>query len=108
MTFKASRPHRHPQPLLFFSPELHSQSPYLPSSSAPHSTHRSAHPRSSFWEGQYIRLELIRVNDLPLPSRRIPAGIFVTINGDWKRRWKSAVRVPSSDDSEMLGDIVIL
>jgi len=60
------------------------------------------------WEGQYIRLELIRVNDLPLPSGRIPAGIFVTINGDWKRRWKSAVRVPSSDDSEMLGDIVFL
>ncbi|KAG2094539.1 CHAT domain-containing protein [Suillus cothurnatus] len=59
-------------------------------------------------EGRSIRLELIRVNNLPLPSRRIPAGFYVTINADSKRRWKSAVRVASSDESEVLGDIVIL
>ncbi|KAG2033439.1 CHAT domain-containing protein [Suillus americanus] len=61
------------------------------------------------WEGQYIRLELIRVNDLPLPSERIPAGFYVSINvDDSKKRWKSAVRVVSSDESEVLGDTVIL
>ncbi|KAG1844816.1 CHAT domain-containing protein [Suillus subalutaceus] len=62
----------------------------------------------SSWEGRYIRLELIRVNDLPLPSERIPAGFYVSINVDSRRRWKSPVRVLSSDESEVLGDIVIL
>jgi hypothetical protein len=51
---------------------------------------------------------VIRVNDLPLPSERIPAGFYVSINIDPKRRWKSPVRVVSSDKSDMLGDIVIL
>ncbi|KAG1774737.1 CHAT domain-containing protein [Suillus placidus] len=61
------------------------------------------------WEGQYIRLELIRVNDFPLPSERMPAGFYVSINVDSSlMRWKSAVRIGSSDESEVLGDIVIL
>ncbi|KAG2111892.1 hypothetical protein BD769DRAFT_1778846 [Suillus cothurnatus] len=60
------------------------------------------------WEGRYIRLQLIRINDLPLPSERIPAGFYVSINIDSKRRWKSPVRVISSDKSDVLGDIVIL
>ncbi|KAG2339504.1 TPR-like protein [Suillus weaverae] len=55
-------------------------------------------------DGQSIRLELIRVNHLPVPSGREPAGIYVSIDIDSKRRWKSPVRVPSSDDSDMLGD----
>ncbi|KAG1780660.1 CHAT domain-containing protein [Suillus placidus] len=59
-------------------------------------------------QGRYIRLELIRINDLPLPSERIPAGFYVSINVDSKRHWKSPVRVVSSDESEVLGDIVIL
>ncbi|KAG2344404.1 hypothetical protein BDR05DRAFT_183681 [Suillus weaverae] len=59
-------------------------------------------------QGQCIRLELIRVNDLALPSERIPAGFYVTINVNSKRRWKSPVRVVSSDKSGVLGDIVIL
>ncbi|KAG2139385.1 CHAT domain-containing protein [Suillus cothurnatus] len=59
-------------------------------------------------EGQYIRLELIRINNLPLPSERIPAGFCVSINVDSTRRWKSAIRVVSSDKSEVLGDVVIL
>ncbi|KAG2339512.1 hypothetical protein BDR05DRAFT_1062110, partial [Suillus weaverae] len=58
-------------------------------------------------DGQSIRLELIRVNDLPVPSEREPAGIYVYIDGDSNRRWKSPVRVPS-DGSDMLGDTVIL
>ncbi|KAG2339946.1 hypothetical protein BDR05DRAFT_1002877 [Suillus weaverae] len=59
-------------------------------------------------EGKYIRLELIRVNNLPLPSERIPAGFYVPINVDPRRRWTSAVRVVSSDESEVLGDTVLL
>ncbi|KAG2362555.1 hypothetical protein BDR07DRAFT_1406623 [Suillus spraguei] len=60
---------------------------YLPSSS----THRPAHftppcyyalfivvPGS--WEGQYNTLELIRVNNLSLPSERVSAGFYVSIN----------------------------
>ncbi|KAG1818655.1 CHAT domain-containing protein [Suillus subaureus] len=68
--------------------------------------HRTIMPGSL--EDRYIRLELIRVKDLPLPSERIPAGFYVSINVDSKRRWKSAVRVVSSDEFEVLGDIVIL
>ncbi|KAG1775549.1 CHAT domain-containing protein [Suillus placidus] len=59
-------------------------------------------------DSQSIRLELIRVNDLPVPSGRTPAGFYVSINVDSSRRWKSPVRVPSSDDFDMLGDTVIL
>ncbi|KAG2094535.1 CHAT domain-containing protein [Suillus cothurnatus] len=59
-------------------------------------------------KGRSVRLELIRVNNLRLPSERIPAGFYVTIDADSKRRWKSAVRVVSSNESEVLGDIVIL
>ncbi|KAG1883329.1 CHAT domain-containing protein [Suillus subluteus] len=59
------------------------------------------------WEGQYIRLELIRVNNLPLPSRRIHTGFYVSINVD-SRCWRSPVRVVSSYKSDVLGDIVIL
>ncbi|KAG1832311.1 CHAT domain-containing protein [Suillus subalutaceus] len=59
------------------------------------------------WEGQYIRLELIRVNNLPLPSRRIHTGFYVSIHVD-SRYWRSPVRVVSSYKSDVLGDIVIL
>ncbi|KAG1775489.1 CHAT domain-containing protein [Suillus placidus] len=59
-------------------------------------------------EGQCIRLELIRLNDLPLPSDRIPAGFYVSVNVDLRRRWKSPVRVLSSDEAELLGDVVTL
>ncbi|KAG2109160.1 CHAT domain-containing protein [Suillus cothurnatus] len=63
---------------------------------------------SGSFEGRSVRLELIRVNNLPLPSERIPAGFYVAINVDSKRRRKSAVRVVSSDKYQVLGDIVIL
>ncbi|KAG1771926.1 CHAT domain-containing protein [Suillus placidus] len=59
-------------------------------------------------EDRYIKLEFIRINYLPLPSERVPAGFLVSINVDSRRRWKSAVRVVSSDESKVLGDIVIL
>ncbi|KIK42397.1 hypothetical protein CY34DRAFT_145932, partial [Suillus luteus UH-Slu-Lm8-n1] len=62
----------------------------------------------SSWEGQYIRLEPIRLNHLLLPSERIPAGFYVSINVDSRRRWKSPVRVLSSDEVQVLGDVVTL
>ncbi|KAG2041183.1 CHAT domain-containing protein [Suillus americanus] len=60
------------------------------------------------WEGQYIRLELIRVINLLLPSERIPAGFYVFINIDSRRRWKSTVRGVPYEKSGVLDDIVIL
>jgi hypothetical protein len=57
------------------------------------------HPRALF--------TAIRVNDLPLPSERIPAGFDVSTYVDPGRRWKSAVRELSTDKSGMLGDVMI-
>ncbi|KAG0699095.1 CHAT domain-containing protein [Suillus ampliporus] len=59
-------------------------------------------------EGQYIRLEVISGKNLKVRSWRIPAGIYVSINVDPRRRWKSAVRVLSSDESVAWGDAVTL
>ncbi|KAG2338075.1 hypothetical protein BDR05DRAFT_1004497 [Suillus weaverae] len=62
------------------------------------------------WEGQYIKLEPIRLNDLPLPSDRIPipAGFYVSIIIDSRGCLKSPVRVVLSDEAELLGDVVTL
>jgi hypothetical protein len=79
-------------------------------------------------EGQSIRLEgglvhiplfylfrslhtlsaVISGKNLRLPSGRIPAGIYVSVNANSKRRWKSAVRVLSSDDSVVWNESVTL
>ncbi|KAG0696464.1 CHAT domain-containing protein [Suillus ampliporus] len=59
-------------------------------------------------EGQYIRLEVISGENLKVPSKRIPAGIYISIDVDSRRRWKSAVRVLSSDSSVAWGDTVTL
>ncbi|KAG1728461.1 CHAT domain-containing protein [Suillus lakei] len=59
-------------------------------------------------EGRSIRLELISGEDLEVPSERIPAGIYVSINVDSRRRWKSPTRVLSSDESVTWGDTVTL
>ncbi|KAG1775553.1 CHAT domain-containing protein [Suillus placidus] len=91
------------QPPIFFYPSFH---PPLSPSSILIMRHSTIVPGS--WEGQYIRLELISANHLPVPSRRTPAGIYVSIDIDSKRHWKSPVRAPLTDDSDMLGYIVIL
>ncbi|KAG2149362.1 CHAT domain-containing protein [Suillus clintonianus] len=57
---------------------------------------------------QSITLEVISGKNLKMPFQRIPAGIYVSINVDSRRRWKSAVRVLSSDDSVAWGDTVTL
>ncbi|KAG2134505.1 hypothetical protein DEU56DRAFT_409115 [Suillus clintonianus] len=59
-------------------------------------------------EGQSIRLEVIGGHNLQVPSTRMPAGIYVSIIVDSRRRWKSAVRVLSSDESVAWGGTVTL
>ncbi|KAG2122498.1 CHAT domain-containing protein [Suillus clintonianus] len=59
-------------------------------------------------ESQSIRLEIIGAKNVQVPSKRMPAGIYISINVDFRRRWKSAVRVLSSDKSVAWGDSVTL
>ncbi|KAG1831952.1 CHAT domain-containing protein [Suillus subalutaceus] len=59
-------------------------------------------------EGQFIRLEVISGKHLQVPSERAPAGIYVSINVDSRRRWKSAIKVLSSDESVAWGDTATL
>jgi hypothetical protein len=46
--------------------------------------------------------------NLQVPSWREPAGIYVSINVDSQRRWKSAIGVLSSEESVVWGDTVTL
>ncbi|KAG2142433.1 CHAT domain-containing protein [Suillus clintonianus] len=57
-------------------------------------------------ESQSIRLEVIRAKNIKIPSDRIPAGIYVTIDVHSRRRWKSAIGVLSSDKSVAWGDTI--
>ncbi|KAG1862744.1 CHAT domain-containing protein [Suillus subalutaceus] len=50
-------------------------------------------------EGRYIRLEVISGKNLKVPSERILAGIYVSVDLKSGRRWKSAIGVLSSDES---------
>ncbi|KAG1897262.1 CHAT domain-containing protein [Suillus fuscotomentosus] len=59
-------------------------------------------------ESRYIRLEVISGKNLRVPSWRIPAGIYVSINVDSRRRWKSAISVLSSDELVAWGNTVTL
>ncbi|KAG1721931.1 hypothetical protein EDD22DRAFT_962374 [Suillus occidentalis] len=51
---------------------------------------------------------VISGSNLLVPSERIPAGIYVSINIDSQIRWKSATGVLSSEESVVWGDTVIL
>lgn len=59
-------------------------------------------------EGRYIKLELISGRNLKVPSQRIPAGIYISINLDSSRRWNSAIGVLLSDESTVWADTVTL
>ncbi|KAG1850077.1 CHAT domain-containing protein [Suillus tomentosus] len=59
-------------------------------------------------ESRYIRLEVISGKNIRVPSKRIPAGIYISTNVDSRRRWKSAISVLSSDESVAWGDAVTL
>ncbi|KAG2040928.1 CHAT domain-containing protein [Suillus americanus] len=108
---------------LFFSPsQLNSiNSPHIPTPVFPsHSfrpplspssilvilLHPTIMPSSS--ESRYIRLKVINGKNLQVPSMRIPASIYVTINVDSTRRWKSALKVLSSKRLVAWGDAVTL
>ncbi|KAG1873975.1 CHAT domain-containing protein [Suillus subluteus] len=57
-------------------------------------------------ETRYIKVEVINGKNIKVPSGRIPAGIYVSIDVDSNRRWKSAISVLSSDESVAWGDTV--
>ncbi|KAG1778844.1 CHAT domain-containing protein [Suillus placidus] len=57
---------------------------------------------------QYVRLEVLSGKDLKVPSERIPAGIYISINVDSRRSWKSAISVLSSEESAAWADTVTL
>ncbi|KAG1857708.1 hypothetical protein DFJ58DRAFT_745006 [Suillus subalutaceus] len=57
---------------------------------------------------RYIRLEVINGKNLRVPSSRIPAGIYISINVNSWRYWKSAISVLSSDESVVWRDTVTL
>ncbi|KAG1759636.1 hypothetical protein EDD22DRAFT_1051990 [Suillus occidentalis] len=59
-------------------------------------------------ESRYIRLNVISGKNLKVPSQRIPAGIYASINIDSQKRWKSAVGVLSSEESAVWMDTVSL
>ncbi|KAG2343594.1 hypothetical protein BDR05DRAFT_989693 [Suillus weaverae] len=59
-------------------------------------------------ESRYIRFEVINGKNLRLSSYRIPAGIYVFVNVDSRRHWKSAISVLSSDESVAWGNVVTL
>ncbi|KAG1763936.1 CHAT domain-containing protein [Suillus occidentalis] len=50
---------------------------------------------------------VIRGKNVRVPSRRIPAGIYVSIDVDSPRCWKSAISVLSCDQSVVWGDTII-
>ncbi|KAG2356013.1 hypothetical protein BDR07DRAFT_1613351 [Suillus spraguei] len=57
---------------------------------------------------RYIRLEVISGQNIRVPSWRIPAGICLYINVNSWRRWKSTIKVLSSEESVVWGDTVTL
>ncbi|KAG1752216.1 hypothetical protein EDB19DRAFT_1994420 [Suillus lakei] len=70
---------------------------------------------TSSLQGQSIRLERESLHissaermNLEVPSGRIPAGIYVSIKLGETRRWRSAIRILSSNQSVMWSDTVTL
>ncbi|KAG1729112.1 CHAT domain-containing protein [Suillus lakei] len=59
-------------------------------------------------EGRYIKLEVIGGKNLQVPSWRMPGYIYVSINIDSSRRWKSAIGIFSSNQLVAWGDAVTL
>ncbi|KAG2089830.1 CHAT domain-containing protein [Suillus cothurnatus] len=109
-----------------------------PSSPPIHSVHHPAHPQSSSfcsiatpcWVAQdadisglkaspflslsylshvaHTLFTVLNGKNLQVPSDRIPAGIYVSIDVDWRTRWKSTISVLSADKSVAWGEIVTL
>ncbi|KAG1776389.1 CHAT domain-containing protein [Suillus placidus] len=56
----------------------------------------------------YALSTVVSGKDLKVPSERLPAGIYISINADSRRRWKSVISVLSSEESAAWGDTVTL
>ncbi|KAG1891663.1 uncharacterized protein F5891DRAFT_1211120 [Suillus fuscotomentosus] len=69
--------------------------------------HTALAPPSNL-ESRYIKLEIISGKNFKVPSGRIPADIYVSINPNSRRRWKSAISVLSSDESVAWEDTITL
>ncbi|KAG2110045.1 CHAT domain-containing protein [Suillus cothurnatus] len=63
---------------------------------------------SSSSENRLLKLEVINGENLRVPSKRTPAGIYVTIVVDSNRRWNSTICILSSGESAAWGNTVIL
>ncbi|KAG2335373.1 hypothetical protein BDR05DRAFT_1006879 [Suillus weaverae] len=66
---------------------------------------------SPFMSPSYLILSnylVIGGKNIRVPPWRIPAGIYISINVDSWRRWKSAISVLSSDESAAWADTVTL
>ncbi|KAG1766627.1 CHAT domain-containing protein [Suillus placidus] len=59
-------------------------------------------------ESRCIRLDVISGKNLNVPSWRLPAGIYISMNVDSRRCWKSPISVLSSEESAAWGDTVTL
>ncbi|KAG1746151.1 CHAT domain-containing protein [Suillus lakei] len=59
-------------------------------------------------QGQYIGLEVISGKNIQVPFIRIPAGIYVSIKLDSRRRWSSTVQVLSSKSAVAWGDTLTI
>ncbi|KAG0698608.1 hypothetical protein DFH29DRAFT_1002692 [Suillus ampliporus] len=68
--------------------------------------HVARHLLPGSLHGQYVTLEVISGKNLKIPSGRIPAGIYVFVNLDSRRRWTSLAPVLFSDSSVAWGDTV--
>ncbi|KAG1807941.1 hypothetical protein EV424DRAFT_223796 [Suillus variegatus] len=80
--------------------------PLSPSSNLIILLHRTTMTGNS--ESRYIRLEVIDGKNLRVASGRIPAGIYIFINVDSKRRLKSIISVLSSDEPVAWSNTVTL
>ncbi|KAG1766373.1 CHAT domain-containing protein [Suillus placidus] len=60
------------------------------------------------FHGPHTLSIVINGKNLRLSSYRIPAGIYVFVNVDSRRRWKSAISFLSSDESVAWGNVVTL
>ncbi|KAG1764303.1 hypothetical protein EDD22DRAFT_1019213 [Suillus occidentalis] len=59
---------------------------------------------SYFFHDRHALSPVISAKNLKVPSYRMPAGIYVSIKIDSRRRWKSTFKVLSSEESVAWGD----
>lgn len=63
-------------------------------------------PPSRLAAGKANLSGVISGKNLKVPSERIPAGIYISLDVDPRRRWKSTIRVLSADESVAWNEVV--